>query len=151
MILPIFFLQSSMFSVNLTLTASRDDQLHHSVITSLHLLGDLPHSRLPSVVPVVTFFRSQSLGIRHKCSIKWSFLSLTLSITVLQVQYIYMHCSLSMAGIKLCCLVKRAYRCEQLAEGCYAVLPQLLLWTLNLVNASPAPYLLCYCATSFTV
>jgi len=31
-----------------------------------------------------------------------------------------------LAGTKLCCLVTEAHRCEQLAQGCYAALPQVL-------------------------
>jgi len=41
-----------------------------------------------------------------------------------------------LAGTKLYCLVTEAHRCEQLAQGCYAVLPR------NLLIASPTLYLL---------
>ena len=40
------------------------------------------------------------------------------------------HCPL--AGTKLYCLVTEAHRCEQLAQGCYAVLPR--------VGIEPATY-----------
>jgi len=44
-----------------------------------------------------------------------------------------------LAGTKLYCLVTEAYRCEQLAQGCYAALLS-RIWTHDLLIASPTLY-----------
>jgi len=41
-----------------------------------------------------------------------------------------------LAGTKLYCLVTEAYRCEQLAEGCYTGFAR-RIWTHDLLIASP--------------
>ena len=52
-----------------------------------------------------------------------------------------------LAGTKLYCLVTEAHRCEQLAQGCYAALPLSMIWTRDLLIASPTLYPLHYSAT----
>ena len=45
-----------------------------------------------------------------------------------------------LTGTKLYCLMKEAHRCEQLAQGCYAVFARSRIWTHDLLIASPTLY-----------
>jgi len=42
-----------------------------------------------------------------------------------------------LAGTKLYCLVTEAHRCEQLAQSCYAAFAPSIIWTHDLLIASP--------------
>ena len=84
-------------------------------------LKGFPYS-LPSVGPgddTGVQAVSPQVTISHPPGSRLPLLSARLAVTFLAAEH-HRH----LAGTKLYCLLTEAYRCEQLAQGCYAALPQ---------------------------